>query len=352
MPLTNIEHILLVLSGKGGVGKSSVTTQLALSLTLRGYNVGVLDVDLTGPSIPRFFGVEDAKIRQGAGGLIPVVAHEGGVVDEPTSVPSSNSAQQEGDAPAATEESGARKTRKVGSLHIMSLGFLLATRSSAVIWRGPKKTAMVRQFLSDVAWPRLDYLLIDTPPGTSDEHISLLETLVQQTTPTYIPSEQQPPGQGRLPHLAGAVLVTTPQAVATSDVRKELSFCEKTRTHVVGVLENMAGFVCPHCADCADIFGKGGGEAMANDWNVPFLGGAPLDPQFGALIEEGRIPVYPKGTQVEGVDMGTNDEATDGTVVNDNTSAPLAAKYMRCSLWPTFDGVVGKIIADVEQRAG
>ena len=152
-----------------------MTTQLALSLTLAGHSVGVLDVDLTGPSIPRMFAIEDAKVTQAPGGWLPITVHD------------------------------ADPSAGIGSLRVMSLGFLLPRRGDAVVWRGPKKTAMVRQFLTDVFWDDLDYLLIDTPPGTSDEHISLAETLLLKARPDQ---------------LAGAVVVTTPQAVATADVRK------------------------------------------------------------------------------------------------------------------------------------
>jgi len=199
MSLDKVKHIILVLSGKGGVGKSSITTQLALSLSLAGHSVGVLDVDLTGPSIPRLFGIESSKVTQAPGGWIPVPVH------------------------SANPLSG------IGELRCMSLGFLLRERGDAVVWRGPKKTAMVRQFLSDVLWGELDYLLIDTPPGTSDEHISLAETLQKNAAPGQV---------------KGAVVVTTPQAVATADVKKELNFCAKTGIHVIGVIENMSGFVC------------------------------------------------------------------------------------------------------------
>ncbi|CAK7246002.1 MAG: cytosolic Fe-S cluster assembly factor cfd1, partial [Sporothrix thermara] len=197
MSLSKVKHIVLILSGKGGVGKSSVTTQLALSLSLAGHSVGVLDVDLTGPSIPRMFAIEDHKVTQAPGGWLPVTVHE------------------------------ADPARGIGALRVISLGFLLPQRGDAVVWRGPKKTAMVRQFLSDVYWGETDFLLIDTPPGTSDEHISLAETLLQNTAPGQV---------------AGAVVVTTPQAVATADVRKELNFCVKTSIRVLGVVENMSGF--------------------------------------------------------------------------------------------------------------
>ncbi|SPQ21440.1 fc5ba5fd-3ac9-43cb-8f01-ad552feb9dbb [Thermothielavioides terrestris] len=306
MSLSKIKHIVLVLSGKGGVGKSSVTTQLALSLSLAGHAVGVLDVDLTGPSIPRMFAIEDAKVTQAPGGWLPITVHEA--------------------------DTGAG----VGSLRVMSLGFLLPRRGDAVVWRGPKKTAMVRQFLSDVFWDELDYLLIDTPPGTSDEHISLVETLLQKTTP-----EQ----------LAGAVVVTTPQAVATADVRKELNFCAKTGIRVLGVVENMSGFVCPNCSECTNIFSSGGGEVMANDFNVRFLGRVPIDPQFLVLIETGRRPRYPEGTTVNGHDIST----PAGVPADDQEtrdSALLVQKYKDCSLASIFHTITADVEAAVQQAQG
>ncbi|KAJ3292436.1 Nucleotide-binding protein 2 [Borealophlyctis nickersoniae] len=228
--LANVKHIVLVLSGKGGVGKSTVTTELALSLVEQGKRVGVLDVDLTGPSVPRMFGVDGAQVHQASTGWVPVYTDE---------------------------------TKRLG---IMSIGFLLQNKDDAVVWRGPKKNAMIRQFLQDVAWGDLDYLLIDTPPGTSDEHISVAEYLKE-----YNPD--------------GAVIVTTPQAVSLADVRKELNFCRKVKIPILGVVENMSGFVCPHCAECSDIFSKGGGEAMATEFNVDFLGRVPIDPGLTTLIE-------------------------------------------------------------------
>ncbi|KAK4186993.1 hypothetical protein QBC35DRAFT_250908 [Podospora australis] len=305
MSLSKIKHIVLVLSGKGGVGKSSVTTQLALSLSLAGHSVGVLDVDLTGPSIPRMFGIEDAKVTQGQGGMLPIVVH---------------------DADAAAGR---------GSLRVMSLGFLLPGRGDAVVWRGPKKTAMVRQFLSDVAWDDLDYLLIDTPPGTSDEHISLAETLLQTTRPDQ---------------LAGAVVVTTPQAVATADVRKELNFCKKTGIRVLGVVENMSGFVCPSCSECAQIFSSGGGEVMANEFNVRFLGRVPIDPQFIMLIETGKRPRYPKGTTVNGKEFSTPTGSLEDDVDKGaQDSALLVEKYGDCSLAPLFSTITTQVISSVEE---
>lgn len=299
MSLQNIQHIVLVLSGKGGVGKSSVTTQLALSLSLQGHSVGVLDIDLTGPSIPRFFGIESAKVNQAPGGWVPVPVH------------------REQNLP------GKEDGQKLGKLSCMSLGFLLANRGDAVVWRGPKKTAMVRQFLTDVHWGSLDYLLIDTPPGTSDEHISLVETLLKSAT-----TEQ----------LAGAVIVTTPQAIAVSDVKKEINFCKKTRVKILGVIENMAGFVCPNCSECTNVFSKGGGQAMAIEFDVPFLGSVPIDPMFIRLIEEGKRPTYPEGTVIQGRDMQAS-----GTTEKDETVGLLVEKYSACSLCPVFGSITTQL---------
>ncbi|KAK2002634.1 P-loop containing nucleoside triphosphate hydrolase protein [Colletotrichum falcatum] len=297
MSLSKVKHIVLVLSGKGGVGKSSVTTQLALSLSLAGHSVGVLDVDLTGPSIPRMLAIEAEKVKQAPGGWLPVLVHD------------------------AVEE------KAIGSFHAMSLGFLLPKRGDAVVWRGPKKTAMVRQFLSDVLWDETDYLLIDTPPGTSDEHISLAETLLRDARPGQV---------------AGAVVVTTPQAVATADVKKELNFCVKTGLKVLGVVENMSGFVCPHCSECTNIFSSGGGAVMAQEFGVPFLGTVPIDPQFGELVESGRRPVYPQGTQIHGHDI--SQAKTEGEARGDT----LVEKYQDCSLSRIFSDMTTNLTATIE----
>lgn len=182
-------------------------------------------------------------------------------------------------------EDGAEDNR----ISCMSLGFLLKNRGDSVVWRGPKKTAMVRQFLSDVLWEDIDYLLIDTPPGmhtpsppmrtategqlgTSDEHISLAEQLRTVSAAGGATID-------------GAVIVTTPQAVATADVRKELNFCVKVGLEILGVIENMSGFVCPHCSECTNVFSSGGGLAMAQQFGVEFLGKVPIDPAFNMMIE-------------------------------------------------------------------
>lgn len=308
MSLSGVKHIVLVLSGKGGVGKSSVTTQLALSLSLAGKSVGVLDIDLTGPSIPRMFGIEDAKVTQAPGGWLPIPVH------------------------------AADPTTNTGSLRVMSLGFLLPRRGDAVVWRGPKKTAMVRQFLNDVLWGEMDYLLIDTPPGTSDEHISLAETLLDKARPGQV---------------SGAVVVTTPQAIATADVRKELNFCVKTGIHVLGVVENMSGFVCPNCSECTHIFSKGGGQVMATDFNVPFLGSVPLDPQFVVLVETGQRPTYPAGTEINGKDISDKNGDQNGQAAEEEhqESDLLVEKYKLCSLSAIFKAITADVISAAEGTA-
>ncbi|CCG84060.1 protein of unknown function [Taphrina deformans PYCC 5710] len=272
--LKDVKNILLILSGKGGVGKSSITTQLALSLALQGKKVGVLDIDLTGPSIPRFFGIEGRQVHQASGGWIPVYL----------------------DAPADNSAGG--------SVCCMSIGFLLKDRGDSVVWRGPKKTAMIRQFLTDVVWGQLDYLLIDTPPGTSDEHISVVEKLRD------------------FERVRGAVLVTTPQEVSTADVRKELSFCGKVGIKVLGVVENMSGYVCPCCNEITNIFSSGGGEAMAKQFSVPFLGKVPIEPKFVEMIEE---------QQKEG-------------------SQSLLGRYPDSSLYTLFSGIAAGLIETIDRE--
>ncbi|XP_005655186.1 cytosolic Fe-S cluster assembly factor NUBP2 isoform X2 [Sus scrofa] len=248
--LAGVRHIILVLSGKGGVGKSTISTELALALRHTGKKVGLLDVDLCGPSIPRMLRVQGRAVHQCDRGWLPVF------VD-----------QEQG-------------------ISLMSVGFLLEKPDEAVVWRGPKKngnarragealafpfqsTALIKQFVSDVAWGPLDYLVVDTPPGTSDEHMAAVDAL-------------RPYGP------LGALVVTTPQAVSVGDVRRELTFCRKVGLRVIGLVENMSGFVCPHCAECTHVFSRGGGEELARHTGVPFLGSVPLDPELARSLEEGR----------------------------------------------------------------
>ena len=232
--LSGVKRTILVLSGKGGVGKSTVAAQLALAFQQRGKNVGILDIDLCGPSIPKMFGVDNMEVHQCDEGWLPVFTNE------------------------------------TQSMAIMSIAFLLSSSDDAVVWRGPKKNAMIKQFLTDVAWGNRDILIIDTPPGTSDEHITVMESLKASEV-----------------HIDGAVLVTTPQAVAVGDVRRELTFCRKAKLDILGIVENMSGFVCPNCKDCTNIFSKGGGQALAEHAKVPFLGAVPIDPNISQSAESG-----------------------------------------------------------------
>ena len=229
----NIKHKILVLSGKGGVGKSTFSSQLALTLaTDENLNIGLLDIDICGPSVPRMMGLEGQEIHQSNEGWSPVY------VDD--------------------------------NLAVMSVGFLLPNKDDAVIWRGPRKNGLIKQFLTDVVWDNLDYLIIDTPPGTSDEHISIIKYLKQAD-------------------LDGAVVITTPQEVSLLDVRKELNFCLKTETNIIGVVENMSGFVCPHCKQESQIFPpvSGGAKAMCEEINCELLGQVPLDTNLLLCTEGG-----------------------------------------------------------------
>jgi len=218
-----IKHTVLVLSGKGGVGKSTFAAQLAFSLAASGKHVGVLDVDITGPSIPRMLGLVGASVHKSGSGWSPVYVED--------------------------------------NLCVMSIGFMLPDDDAAIVWRGPKKNGLIKQFLTDVIWEELDYLIIDTPPGTSDEHISIIQYLKKA-------------------NVHGAVVVTTPQEVSLSDVRKEINFCKKTNTPVLGVIENMSGFVCPGCKCESQIFPPvtGGAAKMCQDMSVPLLSQVPLEP--------------------------------------------------------------------------
>lgn len=224
----------------------------------------------------------------------------------------------------------------------MSLGFLLRDRGDAVIWRGPKKTAMIRQFLSDVSWGAIDYLLIDTPPGTSDEHIALAEQLL-----TLSRTDAAAAAQSGLPRLTGAVLVTTPQAVATSDVRKEANFCVKTSIPVLGVIENMSGYACPCCGEVSNLFSSGGGEVMAQQLGIPFLGKVPVDVKFGELVE-GKMEV----------DDNTDDEDEGAQTIPPAEDAvepdlrPLVERYKEGWSYPRFENFSKTIISGVQATAG
>ncbi|XP_040563628.1 cytosolic Fe-S cluster assembly factor NUBP2 [Lepeophtheirus salmonis] len=227
--------IVLVLSGKGGVGKSTVSTQLALGWKKKGLKVGLLDADLCGPSIPHMLGISDHDIYQNESGWDPVYTDD---------------------------------TKGLG---VMSIGFLLSRSNESVVWRGPKKNSMIKKFVQDVTWGDREIIIIDTPPGTSDEHISLLECL-------------------RSSNLIGntvGVLVTTPQIVSVNDVIREYDFCLKTKLKVAGIIENMSGYVCPNCSECTNIFSKGGGQELASKTYCPFLGAIPIEPKLASAADSG-----------------------------------------------------------------
>ena len=227
--MEKIGHRLLVLSGKGGVGKSTVAANLAVSLAQAGKKVGLLDIDVHGPSIPKLLGLERHQILGAEDGMRPVKMND--------------------------------------NLAVMSIGFLVGDEKTPVIWRGPMKHGVIRQFLKDVAWGELDYLVVDSPPGTGDEPMSAAQLV---GTP------------------AGAVIVTTPQDLAIADVRRCISFCRSVSLPVVGVVENMSGYACPKCGERIDLFKTGGGKILAEETKVPFLGSIPLDPQIVAYGDAGR----------------------------------------------------------------
>ncbi len=232
--LSRIRHKVMVLSGKGGVGKSTVAVNLAMALAQGGRRVGLLDVDVHGPSVPRMLGLQGQRVELRGETLVPL---------------------------------------EVGGIKVISIGFMLPEQDAAVIWRGPMKMNVIRQFLSDVAWGDLDWLVIDSPPGTGDEPLSVVQ-LVEGAD--------------------GAVLVTTPQEVALADVRKSINFCRQLDLPVLGVVENMSGLGCPHCGEVIQVFGTGGGERMAREMGVPFLGRVPIDPAVVEACDAGT-PLIRRG---------------------------------------------------------
>ena len=227
--IIRIKHKIIVLSGKGGVGKSTVATNVAIALSLREQKVGIMDVDIHGPSIPKMLGLEGKFLRGSEEGLLPIDYSD--------------------------------------NLKVISIGFILRDQKDAVIWRGHLKHSLIRQFLRDVRWGELDYLIIDSPPGTGDEPLSVAQLLEDAD---------------------GAIIVTTPQDVAIIDVRKAIAFCRQVKLPILGVVENMSGFICPHCGKTINIFKSGGGESMASDMEVPFLGRIPLEPKIVDSGDSGR----------------------------------------------------------------
>lgn len=239
--LSHVAHKLIVMSGKGGVGKSMVSVNLAAELARQGYTVGLLDIDIHGPSVPVMLGMEGRQPDADPGGRIIPVAYN-------------------------------------DLLKVVSVGFLLKNSDDALIWRGPLKYSVIKQFLKDTVWGRLDFLVIDSPPGTGDEPLSVCQLIEKPE---------------------GAVIVTTPQDVALADVRKSITFCRKLALPVIGVIENMSGFVCPHCGEKAAIFKQGGGERMAAEMGIPFLGSIPIEPDIALTADRGTPFVGSAGNASE-----------------------------------------------------
>ncbi|MBZ0265410.1 P-loop NTPase [bacterium] len=225
--LSRIKHKFVVLSGKGGVGKSTVAVNLAAGLSNKGKRVGLLDVDVHGPSIPTMLGLEGQTLQESHDMIKPV---------------------------------------EVNGLKVMSVGFLLQSQNDAIIWRGPLKSGLIDQFIHQVYWGDLDFLIIDSPPGTGDELISVCQNVDK---------------------LDGAIVVTTPQRLAEVDVRKSISFCRKMKVNVTGIIENMSGFVCPECGKHIPILLSGGGKRIAESMKIPFLGAIPIDPKIAEACDNG-----------------------------------------------------------------
>ena len=231
--IINVKHKILIMSNKGGVGKSTVAVNLALVLARKAMRVGLLDIDIHGPCIPKMLGLEEMPLV-GDGKKIQPVTY-------------------------------------TTNLKVVSMAFLIGDKESPVIWRGPLKMKAIQQFLDDVEWGMLDFLIIDSPPGTGDEPLSIAQ-LVKD--------------------IDGVIIVTTPQEVALLDSRKAVNFAKKLNMPVLGIIENMSGFICPHCGKRTDLFKTGGGERAAKQMGVPFLGRIPIEPEIVLSGDEGRPFVW------------------------------------------------------------
>jgi len=227
--LSHIEHRIMVMSGKGGVGKSTVAANLAVSLARKGYEVGILDADVHGPNIPKMLGLDNEKLIGSPQGMLPIYLYP--------------------------------------NLKVLSMAFLLPNSDAPVVWRGPLKHGVFQQFLGEVEWGDLDYLIVDLPPGTGDEPLSIAYLIGQ---------------------VDGSVIVTTPQEVALLHSRKAVVFSRMVHVPVIGIVENMSGFKCPHCGKDIDLFKIGGGEKAAVELQVPFLGRIPLDPDIVKDCDAGK----------------------------------------------------------------
>jgi ATP-binding protein involved in chromosome partitioning len=225
----DVRHVILVLSGKGGVGKTTVAVNLATALSSHGYRTGLLDLDIHGPDVAKMLGIEGKRLGSTGKKIIP--------------------------------------NRVTERLAVISMAFFLPDSSSPVIWRGPMKMTAIRQFLEDVEWGPLDFLVVDLPPGTGDEALSIIQLA---------------------PNVGGAVVVTTPQDVSVLDASKAVQFVKEMEIPVLGIIENMSGMTCPHCQKPIDLFGDGGGRKAAEKLGVPFLGAIPLDPLLVRAGDEGR----------------------------------------------------------------
>jgi Mrp family chromosome partitioning ATPase len=226
--LSKIKNIYIVMSGKGGVGKTSVSVNIAMALAKKGFKVGIMDVDIHGPDVPRMLGIQEEMLGVNANKKLTPLAYS-------------------------------------DNLSAVSIESLSASKDDAIIWRGPMKHSVIRQFISDVEWGALDYLIIDSPPGTGDEPLSVAQVIAG----------------------AKALIVTTPQEVSLADVRKSINFCRTIQMEIFGLVENMSGFNCPHCGETIDMFGTGGGEKTAADFGIPFLGRIPFEPKIVACGDSG-----------------------------------------------------------------
>lgn len=236
--MSQIKHKIAVMSGKGGVGKSTVAVNLAAAFAKKGYKTGIMDADLHGPNVPKMLNLEGTALKSRPEGLVPVETEDG--------------------------------------LKVMSVGFFMHSQDVPLIWRGPAKTGVLKQFIADVIWGDLDVLIIDDPPGTGDEPLTVLQNIP----------------------LDGVLLVTTPQSVVQEDVVKSINMVKDLKIKVIGIIENMSGFICPECKKEIQIFGKGNGEQMAKKLNVPFLGKLPLDVKTSSASDMGT-PIVTKEPESE-----------------------------------------------------